>query len=184
MTDTEFLTTLPEEIISKRVTFKKTKSAHAAALFSIWSDEAVARYMNIEKFATVSQAQEMIRLIEEEPAACRYTLFIEDQIVGSLGINDILSADKTAEIGYELAQQFWRRGIMTEALTTFIELLEKQTYLRGVTAKVLPDNTASIRLLENLHFDYQSTTKEFELYTQDVCTVLNFFRQFQSLKDA
>lgn len=178
MTDIEFVIGLPSQITSERIIFKKTTLSDADALFSIWSDEAVAKFMNIEKFTTISQAQEMIQLINEEPSACRYTLFINGKIAGSLGINDIDPNNKTVEIGYELAKSFWRQGFMTEALHTFIKLLKQQNYLTGVSAKVLPDNIASIELLKKMNFTCQTASKEFELHTQAICTVFIFSLSF------
>lgn len=51
---------LPDTILTKRTILKKTSIADATTLFDIWSDDEVAQFMNIEKFSTILQAEEMI----------------------------------------------------------------------------------------------------------------------------
>ncbi|MBC1418790.1 GNAT family N-acetyltransferase [Listeria fleischmannii] len=170
---------LPKIISTKRLTMVRTTLAHSPALFKIWSDSEVAEYMNIEKFTTVLQAEEMIKAINAEPAACRYTIFLNKEIIGSLGINEINSLDNTIEIGYELAKPFWKKGYMTELLTGFLSEIESSLPYKGVFAKVLPDNSASILLLEKLGFQLENQTEELDLYTKKVCTIFIYKLYFK-----
>lgn len=60
-----------------------------------------------------------------------------------------------AEGGYELASQFWRQGITSEALRTVLNYGFKAQEVQRVTAEVMLDNTASRKLLEKLGFRSQ-----------------------------
>jgi RimJ/RimL family protein N-acetyltransferase len=52
------------------------------------------------------------------------------------------------EISYWLGREFWGKGIATQALSRFLEVVS----VRPLTARVAKDNTASIRVLEKNGF--------------------------------
>lgn len=133
--------------------------------------------MNIEKFSTILQAEEMIQAIENEPNACRYTIFDTInplQTIGSLGINDINKTTEMVEIGYELAQKYWRQGLMFEVLNAFLSTIKPFLPYKSITAKVLPENIASIKLLKKLNFELVSTGQELDLHSGKICEISNY----------
>jgi len=67
-----------------------------------------------------------------------------------------------AGIGYELGHVFWRKGIMTEALTAIIGLGFKVMGLNRIEAVVMPENEPSLRLLAKLGFYNEGILKEYE----------------------
>ncbi|WP_099222597.1 GNAT family N-acetyltransferase [Listeria costaricensis] len=168
--------TPPDTFQTERLLLKKTTLDDAPALLEIWSNEEVAKFMNIERFKSVSQAEEMIRVIEEEKSACRYTIFNHQTVIGSIGINEISVQDASFEIGYELAKNFWRQGFMSEALTAFLEILAKNSAFQAATAKVLPENVASISLLKKLGFQEFQQIQEFDLFNHGLCDISIFKR--------
>ncbi|MBC1545120.1 GNAT family N-acetyltransferase [Listeria sp. FSL L7-1435] len=168
---------LPATISTERTTLRKTSLADASTLFDIWSDNEVAQFMNIEKFSTILQAEEMIQAIENEPNACRYTIFTTNDslhAIGSLGINDINKKNQTVEIGYELAKSHWRQGLMFEILTHFFTTIKPHLPYKMITAKVLPENIASIKLLKKLGFELSTTGQELDLHSGKVCEISNY----------
>ncbi|MCD2248627.1 GNAT family protein [Listeria swaminathanii] len=168
---------LPATISTERTTLRKTSLADATTLFDIWSDNEVAQFMNIEKFSTILQAEEMIQAIENEPNACRYTIFSTNDpfhAIGSLGINDINKKNQTVEIGYELAKSHWRQGFMFEILTHFLITIKPHLPYKMVTAKVLPENVASIKLLRKLGFELSTTGQELDLHSGKICEISNY----------
>ncbi|EUJ27933.1 hypothetical protein MFLO_12903 [Listeria floridensis FSL S10-1187] len=138
--------------------------------------------MNIEQFSSIRQAEEMIKAIDAEPDAIRYTIFLNDEIIGSFGINEINKHENTIEIGYELAKEHWRKGIMTELLNQFLILLQTNLNFSGVYAKVLPENIASIQLLEKVGFKAVEETEEWDLAIQSMSKILIFKHFFEKIK--
>ncbi|EUJ18160.1 GNAT family N-acetyltransferase [Listeria aquatica] len=174
-----FLSALPDELTTSRFVLKKTTLQDALPLFQIWSDSAVAEFMNIEKFSSVYQAEEMIKAITAEPDAIRYTIFSQEQVIGSFGINEVNVTNNTAEIGYELAQKYWRKGIMTELLRDFLPFLQDKLHLSGVYAKVIPENTASTILLKKLGFEISGEAHEWDQDNKQLSKVLIFEHSFK-----
>ncbi|RYE33038.1 MAG: N-acetyltransferase, partial [Sphingobacteriaceae bacterium] len=80
-------------------------------------------------------------------------LTIADEVVG--GIEFILQNDiycKNARIGYWLAEPFWGKGIMTEALTVFTSYIFAQFEVQRIVAGVFGSNQASAKVLQKAGF--------------------------------
>lgn len=61
----------------------------------------------------------------------------------------------SAEIGYWLGRDFWRRGIMTEATQALTDWLFENFPLRRIYASSYARNRASARVLEKAGFEYE-----------------------------
>jgi RimJ/RimL family protein N-acetyltransferase len=66
----------------------------------------------------------------------------------------------TATLGYWLGEDFWGRGIMTEAVAAFIDFCFENFPLRRVSAEVFANNPASARVLEKAGFRFRRTPNE------------------------
>jgi ribosomal-protein-alanine N-acetyltransferase len=80
--------------------------------------------------------------------------------VGGIGIR--IGADvhrQTAELGYWLSQEFWGRGIMTEAVAVFTDFCFENFQLRRVYAEPFANNLASARVLEKAGFAFEGRLK-------------------------
>ena len=90
-----------------------------------------------------------------------------------------------ASIGYELARSSWRQGIMTEALEAIIDLGFREMGLNRIDAVVMPENGASIKLLEKLGFHNEGLLKEYENWGSkgyvDLC-ILSLLRKAWNIK--
>ena len=86
----------------------------------------------------------------------------ENKLIGSCGYYGFHTWNKRASIGYELARTHWRQGIMTEALGAIIEFGFGKMELNRIEAVVMPENTASIKMLEVLGFRKEGLLEEYE----------------------
>ena len=80
--------------------------------------------------------------------------------VGGIGIR--IGADvhrQTAELGYWLSQEFWGRGIMTEAVAAFTDFCFEKFQLRRIYAEPFANNPASARVLEKAGFAFEGRLK-------------------------
>ena len=90
------------------------------------------------KRATTKEGREKVYCIEIDGAA-----------VGGIGL--IMGEDvyrHTAEFGYWLSEDFWGRGIMTEAVTAFVDYCFANFQLNRIHAAAYANNPASARVLE------------------------------------
>jgi RimJ/RimL family protein N-acetyltransferase len=65
----------------------------------------------------------------------------------------------TATLGYWLGEDFWGRGIMTDAVAAFIDFCFENFPLRRVSAEVFANSTAFARVLEKAGFVFEGRLK-------------------------
>ena len=81
-----------------------------------------------------------------------------DQIIGSVSFGQIQEAPfYSCSIGYKLDTRFQGFGYAREAVSAAISILCDTIPIHRITAYILPENTRSIRLAEELHFQYEGT---------------------------
>ena len=66
----------------------------------------------------------------------------------------------TAELGYWLAEPFWGRGIMSEAVAALVEHAFRTFALRRIFASVYANNPASARVLEKAGFVFEGRMRQ------------------------
>src|SRR4051812_33158280 len=98
---------------------------------------------------TIQNAHEFLqRAISEQPEM-KFCIEMEGAAVGGIGVHpghDVYG--HTATVGYWLGEQYWRRGVMTEALTAVTDFCFDNFPLRRISAEVFANNAASARVLE------------------------------------
>lgn len=89
-------------------------------------------------------------------SAVRFYVYRREQpnkIIGTIGFRNITrSVYQNCEVGYKFDANFWHQGYAFEALCLGIAVMFEDLHLHRIEANVMPDNHASIRLLENLGF--------------------------------
>ncbi len=158
---------LKEELFTKRLALRKIRISDATALFNVWSDPAVAAFMNISAFIHESQAIEMINLLNElaeTNQAIRYTLFDlkSKDIIGSCGFNAIDTENARVEIGYDIAKAHWGNGYAPESIQALIDEAFDNLAINRIEAKVEPANINSIKVLQKLGFTFEGTLRQYE----------------------
>jgi len=89
----------------------------------------------------------------------RYYIYLKTnptKIIGSINFSDIVyGAFLKATIGYKLDQNYHHQGYALEACKHVIDIMFNDYQLERIEAKVLPSNSPSIRVLENLNFRFE-----------------------------
>lgn len=104
-----------------------------------------------------------------EDRGIRFYLFkkfdlLYKEIIGDISVANIMRGSlHTGTIGCKLSHEETGKGYMTEAMKNVLEYCFSQLNLHRIEAVVLPDNKSSIKLIENLGFEYESTAKKFQL---------------------
>lgn len=154
---------IAKELRTKNLYLSVLRPKDAEALFNIWSDPIVTKFMNIDSFKEVLQAKEMISFFETsllENKAVRYGIFYNDICIGSCGYNYFYWETGETEIGYELAKEFWNRGFGSEIVTILCQNAFTSLKLTKVNANVEKNNTASQKLLEKNTFKLIGETQD------------------------
>lgn len=95
-----------------------------------------------------------------EKKQINYAIAVDGRAVGSIGISvkdDVY--EKSAELGYWLSEDFWRRGIMSGAVRLICrEAFERFDIVR-IFAEPFADNAGSRGVLEKAGFTYEGTMR-------------------------
>ncbi|MDZ8110519.1 MAG: GNAT family protein [Nostoc sp. DedQUE12a] len=152
------------ELTTENLILRETKLADVPAIFQIFADDEVTKYHNLETATNLEQVQFIIERRAERfrnQQGIRWGIAKKEDnvIIGSCGYS--IKNRFQAEIGYELARGYWRKGIMTEALRAIIHWGFHQLDLNRIEAFVMLENTGSIKLLGNLEFVEEGLLREY-----------------------
>lgn len=138
---------------TKNLLFRPLEPADAAALFSLTSDERVARYMRFDTHHSLRQTEE---LVAEYNAPENRGFLILSKPSGHLVGLFALKADQEEPGTYSLttftAPSYWNRGYATEALQVMLPYAREILNAKALTAYVVERNTGSRRVLEKSGF--------------------------------
>ncbi|WP_234417085.1 GNAT family N-acetyltransferase [Loktanella sp. Alg231-35] len=117
-------------------------------LYAIFSDPRAMRYWSTPPHPNPERTQQNLdRLIAS--AKDRLTYFViemDGRAIGTAGMH------KDDEIGFLLHPDYWRQGIVTEAMNAIIPHLFETTDVARLTADADPHNAASVGILKSLGF--------------------------------
>jgi ribosomal-protein-alanine N-acetyltransferase len=138
-----------------------------------WSDlEAIVRHANNrnvwinlrDRFPhpyTTGDARRWLESVVGLQPETNFAIAVSDEAVGGIGFSiqyDV--AFRSAEIGYWLGQEFWGRGITTEALVVVTNYAFENFDLCRLYAHVFDWNPASSRVLEKAGYTFEGRLKK------------------------
>lgn len=109
---------------------------------------------------TIQDAREFLQRATSEQPEMKFCVEIEGAAVGGIGVHPGHDVYRhTATVGYWLGEQFWGRGVMTEALIAVADFSFDNFPLRPLAAEVFANNPASARVLEKAGFTFEARLK-------------------------
>lgn len=86
-------------------------------------------------------------------------------MIGQIGLVEDPKREnpRAGMLGYAIREDFWNRGILTEAAKTMVDYGFRQRRLMLISAYCYPENHASRRVLEKCGFHYEGTLALCEL---------------------
>ena len=100
----------------------------------------------------------MLSADENEPFA--FVITVGNMVIGSIGIFRQSNIHRlTAELGYYIAEEYWGKGIMTEAVTQICKYVFSESDIIRIYAEPFAPNRASCRVLEKAGFQYEGTMR-------------------------
>ncbi len=112
---------------------------------------------------TVSDAREYISaMLSAAPdRTFAWAVTVEDVAIGSIGAFRKDNVHRfTAEMGYYIGEDYWGRGIMTEAVRRACGEIFQNTDILRIFAMPYAENAASCRVLEKAGFQYEGTLRK------------------------
>jgi ribosomal-protein-alanine N-acetyltransferase len=105
---------------------------------------------------TLQDAQTWILIANATQPITNFAIIINGEAAGGIGL--ILQPDvyyKSAEIGYWLSENYWNKGIITEAVQAITSYGFNQLHLERIFASVFAWNIKSARVLEKAGYSFE-----------------------------
>ena len=155
------------QLETKNFLLRQITSADSDALFEIFSDDEVTRHYDLYSYSSVDEIQQLIEFFDESfevERSIRWGIAqkSDNRIIGTCGY--VWLREFRGEIGYELNQQYWRQGIMSEALPAILHFGYEQLGLNRIEALVMTENNASGNLLQSLGFCEEGVLREHDFF--------------------
>ena len=110
---------------------------------------------------TMEDARDWIRMASGESSQANFAIVVDGEAAGGIGLvlkDDIYRC--TAEIGYWLGEEYWGRGIVTEAVRAVTQWAFETFNLSRIYAGVLEWNPASMRVLEKAGYQFEGRLRK------------------------
>lgn len=109
---------------------------------------------------TIEDAHIFLKSVTHSEPVTLFCIEANEAAVGGIGIHLGIDVHRhTAELGYWLGEEFWGRGIMTEAVAAFTDFCFEEFQLRRIYAEPFANNAASARVLEKAGFAFEGRRK-------------------------
>jgi [ribosomal protein S5]-alanine N-acetyltransferase len=154
------------EIFTERLLLGSIQKEDAPELLLLRSSEKVMEYIDKEKIKTLEETETLIKRINEDAVnneGITWKISFKEnprKLIGTIGFWRIIKPHYRAEVGYMLHPDFWKTGLMKEALQAVIDFGFKSINLHSIEAHINPGNAASAGLLEKLNFVREAYFKE------------------------
>ena len=100
-------------------------------------------------------------LSADENDTFAFAITVEGKVIGSIGVFRQGNIHRqTAEIGYYISEEYWGKGIMTEAIKQTCNYVFDKSDIIRIYAEPFAYNVASCKVLEKAGFQYEGTLRK------------------------
>ncbi len=154
-------------IETDRLILREVETTDSKDMFSYLSDTDVVKHMGLEPCQTEKEVLDEIewyQTIYNDGTGMRWGITLKDvgKVIGSCGFLNFHPTHYRTEIGYELGQEYWGKGIASEALEAVVQYGFHHLQLERIEALIEPTNTASLKLLERKNFQKEGLLRHYE----------------------
>ncbi len=158
-------------IETDRLLMRELELKDIGALYKIFSSEHVMEYYGMFPLEEYHQVERLVLTFKngfDEKRSIRWGITLKEtgELIGTCGFHNMQLRNSRAEIGYEIAEEEWNKGYVTEAIKAMIEFGFGVMALNRIEALVYPDNIASNRALEKIGFKEEGLLREYAFFRE------------------
>ena len=102
----------------------------------------------------------MLSADENDIFSFAFAVTVDNTAIGSISVSRRENIHRlTGELGYYISEEYWGRGITTEAVRQICEYVFGKSDMIRIYAEPFAHNTASCRVLEKAGFQYEGTLR-------------------------
>jgi len=159
------LPTVVPTIDAQRVRLRALSLEDADDMHPIYSDQATMKYWGVAPTKSIAETRQLVlrdlKAVEKGQALFWAIVLVEsDKVIGKCTLWQFSERNLRAEVGYVLRREYWRGGLMTEALRAMLGYAFSTLGLHRLEADTDDNNVASLALLEKLGFEREGFFRE------------------------
>ncbi len=147
------------EPLTTPITLRPWKASDAKTLAHYANNANIARWLT-DAFPHpyhLNDAEMYIKLFGHETPARVMAIEVNGKAVGSIGVFPQADVHRqNAEMGYWLAEPFWGKGVMSQAIAQMVDYAFKTFQVTRIFARPFGRNKASQRVLEKAGFTLEA----------------------------
>ena len=152
-------------LTTKRLRLRDIRLQDAAAIFSMRSNGRVNQFIPRPEMSAPEQAEQLVVKTREaflNHAGIGWAAMLRDkeECIGTCGYNSIDLLNHRAEIGGEMATEYWGKQIAQEAVKEILRFGMEEIGFHTIEAKVSPLNRGAVFILESLGFVKEAHFKD------------------------
>ncbi|MYN47034.1 GNAT family N-acetyltransferase [Pseudoduganella sp. FT93W] len=155
---------LPVQLHTPRLTLRFIGAEDTGAMFQLFADADAVRYWSCPPWQAMTQASDYVAQTLQgyaDGSSLRWALVNQDHaVVGVVTLYHFDRQNARCDVGYMLARPYWGQRYMQEALAAVFDYGFGPLALHRIEADIHPDNAASVRLLQSLHFRLEGHLRE------------------------
>lgn len=161
-----------EELKTERLILRKIQFEDVNFIYKHFGDEEVCKYMvDNEPVISIEEANEIISWSHSDPTNPtnnRWLIILKEnnEPIGTIGFHRWDRNNRTAEIGYDLSKENWKKGIMSEAMEIALSFGFQKMGLNRIQAFVHIENMASYRILRKHGFIAEGIIRDMYFYRE------------------
>ncbi len=159
------LNLIGRELDSKDFHLRPLVITDVETMFSMLSDAESMKYWSDPPISRLEEAVQVLMKDLDSDARGNSMCWAvtrkgENEMLGKVILFQFNVANGRAEIGYLLDRQYWRQGVMHQALGAVIEFAFNTLDLHRIEADVDSENIPSLSLLEKLGFEREGLFRD------------------------
>ena len=138
------------QITTQRLLLRGATPEDATSLHKMFSDPEGMKYWSTLPHTTMADTEKLVRSMISNPRNGGLDFIILDKATsGPIGKIGMWQGN---EIGFMIAREYWRQGLVSEALKAVLPVFLEKEEVDSIAADVDPRNEASIGLLKKFGF--------------------------------
>jgi ribosomal-protein-alanine N-acetyltransferase len=153
------------DIVTPRLLLRKLSPEDAPAIFEYGSREAVVRNVLFPQHLTIADSEAFLaKIFDQKDVEFGVVWAIvwkeTDKLIGTIGLHHINLDNKRVEVGYALHDDYWGKGIVTEALIAVDTAVFAETPINRIEALCVSDHVRSYRVMEKAGMTFEGILRQ------------------------
>jgi len=162
------------KILTKRIILRPLIEEDMALVYELFSNSEISRLTGKEPLTEIIKAHGLLKELNSRFLSMAVCLN-SGELIGLCGIR-YLSHLNEYDLSYRFLKKYWNKGMATESVWAALEYSFDTLGLQQIVANVMPENLASIKVLQKLNFSFRGIDR-------NVCSPRPFIKYVLTSQD-